>query len=147
LYSYSLLLYYYSVQMQNHFSSSSYYSLLFNAEISSVNSSDNTLRNHFDFKDYEGIFKVQLTWKESCFYQLLGIMVSTLYCRIFHRKIIQNSKTMIRLYLWWSIWWWYCHRKTVLDKKNSLPIFQASAVPKEIYSGSLPTTIVLDKYE
>jgi hypothetical protein len=26
----------------------------FNAEISSVNSSDNTLRNHFDFKDYEG---------------------------------------------------------------------------------------------
>jgi hypothetical protein len=34
---------------------------LFNAEISSVNSADNTLRNHFDFKDYEGIFKVQLT--------------------------------------------------------------------------------------
>jgi hypothetical protein len=33
----------------------------FNAEISSVNSADNTLRNHFDFKDYEGIFKVQLT--------------------------------------------------------------------------------------
>jgi thiol-disulfide isomerase/thioredoxin len=27
---------------------------LFNAEISSVNSADNTLRNHFDFKDYEG---------------------------------------------------------------------------------------------
>jgi hypothetical protein len=33
------------------------------------------------------------------------------------------------------------------QKKISLPIFQAvSAVPKEIYSGSLPTTIVLDKY-
>jgi hypothetical protein len=33
---------------------------LFNAEISSVNSAD-TLRNHFDFKDMKGIFKVQLT--------------------------------------------------------------------------------------
>jgi thiol-disulfide isomerase/thioredoxin len=37
--------------------------------------------------------------------------------------------------------------KQFLDKEISLPIFQAvSAVPKEIYSGSLPTTIVLDKY-
>jgi hypothetical protein len=33
------------------------------------------------------------------------------------------------------------------QKKIFIAIFQAvSAVPKEIYSGSLPTTIVLDKY-
>jgi hypothetical protein len=38
--------------------------------------------------------------------------------------------------------------KQFLDNKNfSLPISQAVAtVPKEIYSGSLPTAIVLDKY-
>jgi hypothetical protein len=37
--------------------------------------------------------------------------------------------------------------KQFLDKENFTSIFQAvSAVPKEIYSGSLPTTIVLDKY-
>jgi hypothetical protein len=35
---------------------------LFNPEISSVNSSDNTLRNNFDFKDYEGnVQKIHLT--------------------------------------------------------------------------------------
>jgi hypothetical protein len=50
----SLLPSYYSVQMQNHFSSRQLFTGLFNAEISSVNSADNTLRNHFDFKDYEG---------------------------------------------------------------------------------------------
>jgi hypothetical protein len=37
-------------------------------------------------------------------------------------------------------------QKTVFRQKKIF-IFQAvSAVPKEIYSGSLPTTIVLDKY-
>jgi hypothetical protein len=38
-------------------------------------------------------------------------------------------------------------QKSFLDKKIFIAHFQAvSAVPKEIYSGSLPTTIVLDKY-
>jgi hypothetical protein len=71
---------------------------LFNAEIFH-NSSDNTLRNHFDFKDYSRNIQSTADLKGKVFYQLLGIMVSTCIAFPSIEKISQNSKTMIRLYL------------------------------------------------
>jgi thiol-disulfide isomerase/thioredoxin len=124
---------------------------LFNAEISSVNSSDNTLRNHFDFKDYEGniqstadlkgkvvFINFWASWCPPCIAEFPSI-------EKFHSKFKDNDKIVfVMINLDDDI----ATGKQFLDKRKfSLPIFQAvSAVPKEIYSGSLPTTIVLDKY-
>jgi thiol-disulfide isomerase/thioredoxin len=124
---------------------------LFNAEISSVNSSDNTLRNHFDFKDYEGniqstadlkgkvvFINFWASWCPPCIAEFPSI-------EKFHSKFKDNDKIVfVMINLDSDI----ATGKQFLDKRKfSLPIFQAvSAVPKEIYSGSLPTTIVLDKY-
>ena len=124
---------------------------LFNAEISSVNSSDNTLRNHFDFKDYEGniqstaglkgkvvFINFWASWCPPCIAEFPSI-------EKFHSKFKDNDKIVfVIINLDDDI----ATGKQFLDKRKfSLPIFQAvSAVPKEIYSGSLPTTIVLDKY-
>ena len=111
---------------------------LFNAEISSVNSSDNTLRNHFDFKDYEG--NVQNTS------DLKGKVVFIKFPSIekFHSEFKNNDKIV---FLMINMDDNIATGKQFLDKKKySLPIFQAvSKVPKEIYSGSLPTSIILDK--
>lgn len=124
---------------------------LFNAEISSVNSSDNTLRNHFDFKDYEGnvqntadlkgkvvFINFWASWCPPCIAELPSI-------EKFHAKFKDNDNIV---FLMINIDDDIATGKQFLDKKNfSLPIFQAiSTVPKEIYSGSLPTTIVLDQY-
>lgn len=123
---------------------------LFNAEVSAVNSSDNTLRNHFDFKSYEG--KIQSTsdlkgkvvfinfwasWCPPCIAEFPSIEV--LYSKF------KDNKNIVFLMI--NMDEKMATGKQFLDKNNfSLPIFQAvSNVPSEIYSGSLPTTIVLDK--
>jgi thiol-disulfide isomerase/thioredoxin len=124
---------------------------LFNAEISSVNSSDNTLRNHFDFKDYEGnvqntsdlkgkvvFINFWASWCPPCVAEFPSI-------EKFHSEFKNNDKIV---FLMINMDDNIATGQQFLDKKNySLPIFQAvSIVPKEIYSGSLPTTIVLDKF-
>jgi hypothetical protein len=77
----------------------------------------------------------------------LGIMVSTLYCRISSiENFIQKFKDNDKIVFDDDQFDDDIAGKQFLKKKFSF-IFQAvSAVPKEIYSGSLPTTIVLDKY-
>ncbi|MDG2432060.1 MULTISPECIES: TlpA family protein disulfide reductase [Flavobacterium] len=123
---------------------------LFNAEISSVNSSDNTLRNHFDFKDYEGnvqntsdlkgkvvFINFWASWCPPCVAEFPSI-------EKFHSEFKNNDKIV---FLMINMDDNIATGKQFLDKKKySLPIFQAvSKVPKEIYSGSLPTSIILDK--
>ena len=124
---------------------------LFNAEISSVNSSDNTLRNHFDFKDYEGnvqntsdlkgkvvFINFWASWCPPCVAEFPSI-------EKFHSEFKNNDEIV---FLMINMDDNIATGKQFLDKKKySLPIFQAvSAVPQEIYSGSLPTTVVLDKF-
>jgi hypothetical protein len=86
--------------MQNHFIKQLLFTGLFNAEISSVNSSDNTLRNHFDFKDYEGNIQSTADLKGKLFLSTFGHHgVHPVLPNFLHRKFHSNSKTMIRLYL------------------------------------------------
>jgi thiol-disulfide isomerase/thioredoxin len=120
---------------------------LFNAEISSVNSADNTLRNHFDFKDYEGnqstadlkgkvvFINFWASWCPPCIAEFPSI-------EKFYSKFKDNDKIVfVMINLDDDI-----ATGNSFTKKIFIAIFQAvSAVPK-IYSGSLPTTIVLDKY-
>ncbi|WP_432221076.1 redoxin family protein [Flavobacterium sp. TMP13] len=123
---------------------------IFNAEVSSVNSTDNELKNHFDFEDYEGNIKntadlkgkvvfinFWASWCPPCIAEFPSI-------EKFHSKFKNNDKMvflMINMDDDIKI------GQQFYDKKNySLPIAQAtSAVPKEIYSGSLPTSVILDK--
>jgi hypothetical protein len=66
----------------------------------------------------------------------LGIMVSTLYCRIsFHRNFYSKFKDNDKIVFVMINLDDDIARKTVLDKRKFSSIFQAvSAVPKEIYS-------------
>lgn len=122
----------------------------FNAKISSVNSSDNTVRNYFDFKNYDGnvqntsdlkgkvvFINFWASWCPPCIAEFPSI-------EKFYSEFKNNDKIV---FLMINMDDNIATGKYFLDKKKySLPIFQAvSAIPKEIYSGSLPTTIVLDK--
>lgn len=123
---------------------------LFNAEISSVNSTDNTLENHFDFKDYEGnirstadlkgkvvFINFWASWCPPCIAEFPSI-------EKFHSEFKDNDKIVfVMINLDDDI----ATGKKFFQKKNySMPIAQAvSKVPEEIYSGSLPTSVVLDK--
>lgn len=123
---------------------------LFNAEISSVNSTDNTLQNHFDFKDYEGnilstaelkgkvvFINFWASWCPPCIAEFPSI-------EKFHSKF-KNDGNIVFLMI--NMDDDIATGEKFFEKKNyTMPIAQAvSQVPEEIYSGSLPTSVVLDK--
>ncbi|MBX9889131.1 MAG: TlpA family protein disulfide reductase [Flavobacteriaceae bacterium] len=123
---------------------------LFDAKISSVNSADNAVRNHFDFKDYNGnnrstadlkgkviFINFWASWCPPCIAEFPSI-------EKFYSEYKSNDNIvflMINMDDEIEV------GKQFLDKKKySLPIFQAiSKIPNEIYSGALPTTVIVDK--
>jgi thiol-disulfide isomerase/thioredoxin len=123
---------------------------LFDAEISSINSVDNAVQNHFDYEDYEGIMKSTAdlkgkvvfinfwaSWCPPCIAEYPSI-------EKFYTQYKSNDKIvflMINMDDDIEI-----GKQFLINKKYSLPIFQAvSKIPNEIYSGALPTTVIVDK--
>ena len=122
----------------------------FDAKISSINSTDNAVRNHFDFRNYEGnnmntadlkgkvlVINFWASWCPPCIAELPSI--EKLYSEFQSNDdiffLMMNMDDEIEI------------GKQFLDKrKYTLPIFKAtSPLPEEFYSGALPTTVVVDK--